>query len=113
MSTTGDSQEAPRELREAVALLDGVLQRDDVPSEARLVIADVYGALLDVAPPYAPIEPRDVRSGTWQRATRDAAEALERLIEQEAGSSPSRLVPWGMAARTLRETAPPSSSSEG
>jgi hypothetical protein len=112
VSSTGDSQEAPQELGEAVALLDGVLQRDDVPSEARLVIADVYSALLDVAPPYAPIEPRDVRSGTWEQATRDAAAALERLVEQQSDASPARSVQWGTAVRTLRETAPPPTSDD-
>lgn len=107
MSEPIPTQPIPPSLKRAVALLDTALLRDDVPLQVGLELADVYSALLDVRPPYPPaladstvelIEP-------WPAVVEDVISTLSPLVaEPNPSASPSVVIGYGLAIRTLRAT---------
>ena len=105
MSDRIESQHAPDDLQEAIGLLDSILQVGDVPSDARLVLTDVYSELLDVRPPYAPIHPRALDGASWGEAAHRTADALNRLIDTDPVPRPAHSVRWALAARNVRKAA--------
>lgn len=104
MSLPIPTQSIPPSLQSAISLLDGVLLRDDVPMHARPELADVYGALLDVRPPYPPVFGGSTAAGRpWPAVIQDVIAALDALItDPEPLASPSVLMRYASAIRTLR-----------
>ena len=105
MNPGAEWQPAPAHLGEALALLDTTLQLTDLPPEASIVLAEVYSDLLDVRPPYKPVEPAVAGELAWRDAAHRAADALGRLIEQDPSPAPGLVVRWALAARTARKVA--------
>lgn len=105
MSTPIPTQTPPPPLQRALNLLDGVLLRDDVPTDARLDLTRVFSDLLDVSPPYPPTVPDTSQYGPWPVAVREAAAALEQLINRpDPDVPPAVMVRHAVALRGLRDT---------
>lgn len=105
MSSPIESQEAPVDLQEAIGLLDSILRLDAVPSDARLALANVYSELLDMRPPYHPIQPQALDGASWGEAAHRAADALSRLVDADPVPQPALSVRWALAARSVRKVA--------
>lgn len=109
MSDPIPTQPIPPSLKNAIRLLDGVLLRDNVPLDARLELADAYSALLDVRPPYPPVFGDNATEAgrTWPTVVEDIIAALSPLItDPDPLASPSVLLRYAAAIRTLRATLP-------
>ncbi|MFC3690532.1 hypothetical protein [Aquipuribacter hungaricus] len=92
----------PPQLVRALGLLDTLLLRDDLPSEARLALSDVHAQLLDLSPADASPAPA-TSTRPWTFLVDEVTVALGRLIAHpDPGTPPATAHRHAHAVRALQ-----------